>query len=142
MSKNIILKPIGIILTPFKKRTDLNIPPYKPEAPYYDPHITGIARVFEEYKDGLINVNPGSYAMLLFHFDRSEGYELINKSPRFENPVGVFSTRSPRRPNGIGVSIVKFLSIHNCNLTFRGVDMLDGSPLLDIKPYNGKVFPD
>lgn len=135
MTKEIIIKPIGRIETPFKTREDLNIPPYKSEAPYRDPRITGIINIFDEYLEGISDIEPGSLAMLIFHFDRSEGYNLTTNSPRFDEPVGVFSTRSPYRPNGIGVSIVRFISIDGSKITFNGVDMLDGTPLLDIKPY-------
>lgn len=138
MTKEIVMKPIGVIETPFKTREDLNIPPFKPEAPCHDSSITGVVHVFEEYCEGLANIEPGSYAMLIFYFHRSEGYKMTTKSPRFEEPVGVFSTRSPHRPNGIGVSIVQIIDVDGCNLKFWGVDMLDGTPLLDIKPYNKK----
>lgn len=135
MTKEIIMKPIGVIETPFKTREDLNIPPFKPEAPCHDPGVTGIVHIFEEYCEGAANIEPGSYAMLVFHFHRSEGYKMITESPRCDGPVGVFSTRSPHRPNGIGVSIVQIISVDGCDLKFWGVDMLDGTPLLDIKPY-------
>lgn len=77
--------------------------------------------------------------MLIFHFNKSEGYKLVTDSPSFEQPVGVFSTRSPNRPNGIGVTIVNLISISGSKLVFQGVDMLDGTPLLDIKPYGNKA---
>ena len=135
MSKEIILKPIGFIESPFKTREDLCIPPYDPKAPCHDPNVKGIVHIFEEFSDGLLGITPGSSAMLMFFFHRSKGYNLISKSPRFKEPTGVFSTRSPRRPNGIGISVVTFTAVEGCQLTFHGVDMLDGSPLLDIKPY-------
>lgn len=139
MNKDIIIKPIGIIETPFKTREDLNIPPYKAEAPYNDPNVLGIAHVYKEYCEGIRDIKAASSAMLIFHFNQSYGYTLITKSPSFQEPVGVFSTRSPNRPNGIGVTIVKLISIENCKITFQGVDMLDGTPLLDIKPYKDKT---
>ncbi|MEW9122397.1 MAG: tRNA (N6-threonylcarbamoyladenosine(37)-N6)-methyltransferase TrmO [Thermotaleaceae bacterium] len=140
MNEEIIIRPIGRIETQFKTREELNIPPYKAEAPYNDPNITGIVHVFEEYIDGIKDIEPGSSAMLIFHFNKSDGYKLITESPNFEKPVGVFSTRSPNRPNGIGVSVVKFISIEGSKLTFQGVDMLDGTPLLDIKPFGNKII--
>lgn len=142
MKEEIIIRPIGKIETPFKTREDLNIPPYKPEAPYHDPKVTGTVHIYEEYLEGIANIEPGSYAMLVFYFDKSDGYKLTTKSHRSNKTVGVFSTRSPYRPNGIGISIVQFINIDGCNLTFRGVDMLDGTPLLDIKPYDGEKLID
>lgn len=139
MDKEIIIKPIGRIETQFKTREDLKIPPYKAEAPYNDPNITGVVHVFEEYREGIRDIKPGSSVMLIFHFNKSEGYKLVTDSPSFEQPVGVFSTRSPNRPNGIGVTIVNLISISGSKLVFQGVDMLDGTPLLDIKPYGNKA---
>lgn len=139
MTDVISMKLIGRIETPFKTREDLKVPPFDPRAPYHDPDIIGTVRLFEEYAQGAADIKPGAYAMLIFYFDRSQGYNLTTRSPRYEEPVGVFSTRSPNRPNGIGLSIVQFLSIDGCILTFRGVDMLDGTPLLDIKPYSGEI---
>lgn len=138
MEEEIIIKAIGIIETPFKSSKDLKIPPYRAEAPYNDPNITGVIHIFEEYGEGIKDIKAGSSAMVIFHFNRSEGYKLVNDSPSFEEPVGVFSTRSPNRPNGIGVTIVNLISISGSKITFQGVDMLDGTPLLDIKPYGNK----
>lgn len=140
MNDQITIKPIGIIETPFKTRKDLNIAPYKPEAPYNDPNTTGTVHIFEDYIEGIADIKPGSYAMLIFHFNQSKDYKLTTESPRFNKPVGVFSTRSPNRPNGIGVSVVQFISIEGSKLVFQGVDMLDGTPLLDIKPYKHKTL--
>jgi tRNA-Thr(GGU) m(6)t(6)A37 methyltransferase TsaA len=142
MKLEIVLSPIGYIETPFKERHALNIPPFKPEAPYHNPNIHGILHVNEEYREGIADIEPGSYGMVIFYFNKSEGYKLSTHSAYANKKVGVFSTRSPNRPNGIGVSIVKFLSVKECEIEFLGVDMLDGTPLLDIKPYTGENLPD
>ena len=139
MSDKIIIKPIGRIETQYKTREDLKIPPYREEAPYNDPKITGRVHIYKEYREGIKDIKAGSSAMLIFHFNQSEGYKVISDSPSFKKPVGVFSTRSPNRPNGIGVSIVKIISLSESGFVFQGVDMLDGSPLLDIKPYGNKL---
>lgn len=139
MDEEIIIKPIGRIETQYKSREDLKIPPYKEEAPYNDPNITGTVHIYEEYHQGIKDIEAGSSAILIFHFNQSKGYKIITDSPSFEKPRGVFSTRSPNRPNGIGVSIVKIISVSNSGFVFQGVDMLDGSPLLDIKPYGNKA---
>lgn len=135
MTKEIIVKPIGRILTPFKSRDDLKIPPFKPESPYNDPGVTGVAEVYEEYCEGIADIEPNSKAMLIFHFDKSTDYKLTVEAAHFDKPRGVFSTRSPNRPNGIGVTIVDIISVDKCRIVFSGVDMLDNTPLLDIKPY-------
>lgn len=72
--------------------------------------------------------------ILLFYFHKSEGYNLTTLSRKSNKIMGVFSTRSPNRPNGIGMSIVRFIKKENNRLIFEGVDMLDGTPVLDIKP--------
>ncbi len=135
------IKPIGYIETPYKNRTELSVPPFKPESPYRNPEVHGTLHIFNEYGDGLKGVEPGSYGMIIFHFNQSKGYELITRSARLETETGVFSTRSPNRPNGIGVTVVKYLSINGCDIEFSGVDMLDGTPILDIKPYSGEQLP-
>ena len=135
------MKPIGYIETPFKDRRDLNIPPFKPEAPYHDPNVHGVLHVYDEYCEGLSDIKPDSYGIVFFYFDKSEGYTLTTHSAYANKKVGVFSTRSPYRPNKIGMSIVRFLSVNRCKIEFRGVDMLDGTPLLDIKPYSGGNLP-
>lgn len=139
---DILIKPIGYIETPFKNRTELNIPPFNREAPYHKAEVHGILHVHEEFREGLADIKSDSYGMVLFYFDKSQGYELTTHSAHLNKKVGVFSTRSPNRPNGIGVSIVKFLFVNGCDIEFQGVDMLDGTPLLDIKPYTGESLPD
>ncbi len=138
MSQDIIFKPIGIIKTPFKTPDDLKVPPFRPESPYNNMEITGVIEVFEEYCEGIANIEPGTQGLVLFYLDKSPGYKLTTISHRTNKEVGVFSTRSPHRPNGIGVTIVNFISVEKCKIKFQGVDMLDDSPLLDIKPYRSK----
>lgn len=133
---DIHMQPIGWIHTPFKARTDLALPPCHPEAPYHDPEVTGKIIMEPEFCAGIKDITPGSFGLLLFYFDRSKDYKLITRSHgQNRDNVGVFSTRSPHRPNGIGVTVVKFLRVDGCEIEFQGVDMLDQTPLLDIKPY-------
>ncbi|NLN98340.1 MAG: SAM-dependent methyltransferase [Eubacteriaceae bacterium] len=133
-SKEIMVKPIGYIETDYKTVEDLNIPPFKEESPYHNADITGTIHMHDEYVAGIKDIQPGSSAMLVFYFNQSEDYQLVAPSPISEKPIGVFSTRSPHRPNGIGVTIVHIIQIFDNKITFQGVDMLDGTPLLDIKP--------
>ncbi len=141
MMEEMILKPIGRIETPFQTPGDLRVPPYHPQSPYRNPNVKGTVHIFEEFREGIAGIQPGSRALLIFHFNQSKGYRLTTSSPRFEGEVGVFSTRSPHRPNYIGVTVVRFLEVDGCRLTFRGVDMLNGTPLLDIKPYSDETVP-
>ncbi|HHT21339.1 MAG TPA: tRNA (N6-threonylcarbamoyladenosine(37)-N6)-methyltransferase TrmO [Tissierellia bacterium] len=139
---DIIMRPIGLIRSPFKHREELRLPPCHPDAPYHDPKVTATIELEPEFCDGIKDIEPGSYGLLVFYFDQSSGYQMITRSHgQDRDHVGVFSTRSPHRPNGIGTTIVKFVAIEGCRLTFQGVDMLDGTPLLDIKPHSGeKIF--
>ncbi len=132
----IVMKPIGWIETPFRTREEIPFPPFHPDSPYRNPNVTGTVHILEEFREGIADIQPGSCALLIFYFHQSKGYRLTTHSPRREGEVGVFSTRSPNRPNNIGVTVVRFLEVDGCKLTFRGVDMLNGTPLLDIKPYS------
>lgn len=133
-SKAIMVKPIGYIETDYKTLEDLNIPPFKKESPYHNADITGTIHIYDDYVPGIKDIQPGSSVMLIFYFNQSEDYQLVAPSPISENPIGVFSTRSPHRPNGIGVTTVHIIHTSDNKMIFQGVDMLDGTPLLDIKP--------
>jgi len=126
------LKPIGIIHTPFKKREGMPIQPAAAAG------VKATVEVLEEYRDGLQDLDGFSHVILLFHLHRSEGFNL--QVVPFLDTVkrGLFATRAPRRPNPIGLSIVQLDRIENGVLHVRNVDMLDGTPLLDIKPWVGE----
>jgi len=127
--KMIELKPIGIIHSPFK---DLNGMPIQPAAAA---GVKGIVEVFEAYRAGLKDLEGFSHIILLYHFHRSQGFNL-NVVPFMDSePRGLFSTRAPKRPNPIGLSVVRLDKIEGGMLYIQNVDILDGTPLLDIKPY-------
>jgi len=128
------VKPIGIIHSPFKT---------KEEAPHQSIASNSIGRIeiFEEYEEGLEGIEGFSHIILIFRFHKSEGYSLKVKTPHDENVKGVFATRSPRRPNQLGLSIVRLL-IREKNILFvEGIDVIDGTPLIDIKPYVPSLEP-
>jgi tRNA-Thr(GGU) m(6)t(6)A37 methyltransferase TsaA len=97
--------------------------------------VKGTVEVFEEFQDGLQDLDGFSHVVLLYLFHRSEGYNLKVVPFMDTNPRGLFATRAPKRPNPIGLSVVRLDKIENGVLHIRNVDMLDGTPLLDIKPY-------
>ena len=132
---NIIVKPIGFIVSPFKKVED--IPPQS----IYAKEQTAVIELKEEYKEGLKDLDKFSHIVVQFYFHQSKGYDLHTLTPWSDEKKGVFSTRSPRRPNPIGITIVKLKSIDGCRLEIQGVDMLDKTPVLDIKPYVSKLNP-
>ena len=104
-------------------------------------HVTeGAIELLREFEPGLQDIEGFSHLFVLWEFDRAEGFDLIAHPPSDEKrPHGVFATRSPRRPNPIGLTVVELLGRDGASLRVRGLDMLDGTPVLDIKPYLSSV---
>jgi len=127
------LKPIGVIHSPFKKKEDIKNEKYaNPKG--FDP-IEGELEIFKEYEAGLKDIEGFSHLIILFSFHLSEGYKLHTK-PLLENTLrGVFSTRSSNRPNPIGLTVVNIIERKGNILRAKGIDMIEGTPILDIKPY-------
>jgi tRNA-Thr(GGU) m(6)t(6)A37 methyltransferase TsaA len=126
-------RPIGVVHSPFKTKEDIQ--PEKYAYPKGFDHIQGELEIFEEFKDGLKDVEGFSHLIVLFTFHRSEGYKLQTK-PLLDNTLrGIFAIRSPNRPNPIGLTIVKNLGVKGNRVSAAGIDMLEGTPILDIKPY-------
>ena len=122
-------KPIGIIHSPFKE------PKGAPIQPAGGKGIDGTVEVFPEYAEGLEDVEGFSHIVLIYHFHLSKKSSLKVK-PYLDNEVhGVFATRAPRRPNAIGISTVRLLRVEGNILYIQDVDIVDQTPLLDIKPY-------
>lgn len=120
---------IGTIHTPFVQREGMPIQP--PGAG----GVKGTIDILPQYHEGLKDLDGFSHIILLYFFHRSEGYNLQPIPFMDTQPRGLFSTRAPRRPNPIGLSVVELESIENGTLHVKNVDMLDETPLLDIKPY-------
>jgi len=122
-------EPIGVIHTPFQQPTGM------PRNPFAGRGVRGTVEVDPAYAAGLKDLDGFSHLVLLFHFHRSDGYELEVIPRRDGRRPGLFATRSPRRPNGIGLSVVRLDRVEGNALHVLDVDMVDGTPLLDIKPY-------
>ncbi|MBU2540895.1 MAG: tRNA (N6-threonylcarbamoyladenosine(37)-N6)-methyltransferase TrmO [Candidatus Omnitrophica bacterium] len=129
MKKSITIKPIGMINTPYKESKGI------PIQGKFKRGVSGTARIFPEYKAGLKDIEGFSHVILIYHFNRSKEEKLTGKPFLEDTEHGIFAIRSPHRPNHIGFSIVKLESVKDCIITFSEVDILDGTPLLDIKPY-------
>jgi tRNA (adenine37-N6)-methyltransferase len=99
----------------------------------------GVLEILPEFELGLTDIEGFSHLFILWAFDRSEGFELMGSPPFDERPHGVFATRSPRRPNPIALTVVELQRRDGPRLHVRGVDMLDGTPILDIKPYMSSI---
>ena len=123
------IQPIGIIHTPF---TDLEGMPIQPAGAA---GMAGTVELFEVYRDGIKDLDGFSHIILLYYFHRSRGFSLHVIPFMDSEPRGLFATRAPKRPNPIGLSVVRLDKIENGILYIRNVDILDGTPLLDIKPY-------
>lgn len=129
MKKSITVRPIGIINTPYKE------PKGMPIQGKFKGGVSGTAKVFPEYKAGLKDIEGFSHVILIYYFNRSKEEKLICRPFLEDTEHGIFAIRSPYRPNHIGFSIVKLKSVKGSIITFTEVDILDGTPLLDIKPY-------
>ncbi len=134
----IIFSPVGIIHTPFDGKEKI------PHQGRFGENNDGWVEIFPEFAEGLNGLESFSHIYLLFHFHLSADYSLTQITPRHHQTKGVFAIRSPRRPNGIGMTIVKLKKIEDNKIFFAGADMIDGTPLLDIKPYNTDIdsYPD
>ena len=121
--------PIGIIHSPFTELSGMPIQPAGAAG------VEGTVEVFPEYNDGLKDLEGFSHIIMLYHFHRSKGFKLHVVPFMDSTPRGVFATRAPKRPNPIGLSVIKLQKIQDNILYVENVDILDGTPLLDIKPY-------
>ncbi len=125
----IMYKPIGVVHSSFKEPEGTPIQPAGAKA------INGTVEIFPEYAEGLKDVEGFSHIILIYHFHLSRRAPLKVK-PYMDNEMrGVFATRSPSRPNPIGISVVQLIKIENNILHIQDVDIVDGTPLLDIKPH-------
>ena len=126
-------RPIGFVSSPYNETTEI------PKGLHTRHEAEGILSVLPEFEIGLTDIEGFSHLFVLWQFDRSQDFDLIGKPPFEDKPHGVFATRSPRRPNPIGLTVVALLRREKERLHVRGVDMLNGTPILDIKPYLSSV---
>jgi tRNA-Thr(GGU) m(6)t(6)A37 methyltransferase TsaA len=126
-------QPIGYVTSPYKNTSEI------PKGLGAKHEANGVLNILPEFEPGLTDIEGFSHLIILWEFDRSQGFELLGTPPSDNRPHGVFATRSPRRPNPIGMTIVELLRREGANLHVRGVDMLDGTPILDIKPYLSSI---
>jgi len=126
---DIVYHPIGILHTPFHDLRDMPIQPTGTAS------APGTAEIFPEYADGLKDLDGFSHVILLFHLHQVREAKLRVVPFLDSEPRGVFATRTPSRPNPIGLSIVRLLRVDGCTLHLGNLDTLDGTPLLDLKPY-------
>jgi tRNA-Thr(GGU) m(6)t(6)A37 methyltransferase TsaA len=125
----ITYRPIGVIHSPFKDIAGMPIQPTGAA------NIRGLLEIFPPFVAGLKDLEGFSHIILLYHFHQAEGAKLVVRPFMDSRPHGVFATRAPKRPNPIGLSVVRLLRIEQNIVHIENVDIIDGTPLLDIKPY-------
>ncbi len=133
VGKEIKFRPIGLVHSPFKAREDID--PLRNVRRSGFGKVKGELEIFKPYADGLKDIDGFSHLIVIFAFHQSQKGKLLVKPPLETRLRGVFSTRSPHRPNPIGLTIVRLLSRRKNILKVSGLDMLDRTPILDIKPY-------
>ncbi|NPD48058.1 MULTISPECIES: tRNA (N6-threonylcarbamoyladenosine(37)-N6)-methyltransferase TrmO [unclassified Lentimicrobium] len=122
-------KSIGVINTPHQTKEGMPIQASAAQG------IKGMITVDKEFMKGLQDLDGFSHIYLIYDFHKSKDYSLLTKPFLDDKEHGIFSTRAPKRPNSIGLSVVKLLSVKGNILEIENIDVLDGTPLLDIKPY-------
>jgi len=122
------LKPIGVIHSPYKEKKDAPRQGRTKEEQF-------IIEIYPEYEAGLKDIEDASHLIVLYWFDKGDRNTLLTKTPSADAVHGVFATRSPNRPNPIAFDIVDLAARQENKLIVRGMDALDNSPLVDIKPY-------
>jgi tRNA-Thr(GGU) m(6)t(6)A37 methyltransferase TsaA len=130
------MQPIGYVKSPYKNAREV------PRGLGTQHSAEGVLEIKPEFELGLTDIEGFSHLFVIWAFDRSEGFELVGMPPSDNRPHGVFATRSPKRPNPIGLTVVELLRREGPRLHVRGIDMLDRTPILDIKPYLSNVSPE
>jgi len=130
------MKPIGTVRSPHAHKAQI------PTGMGARHEAEGVLEIRPELEAGLTDLEGFSHLYVIWVFDRAEGYDLMTTTPLDPHPHGVFATRSPRRPNPIALTVVRLLRRDGNLLHVRGLDMLDGTPILDLKPYLSSVPAD
>lgn len=127
--EEITLRPVGVIRSPFRSTEDA------PIQPAFAGGAQGTVEVFDEFAGGLEGLDGFSHVILIYHFHLSRGFSLRVRPYLDEKVRGVFATRAPRRPNPVGLSVVRLAGVDGGTLRVVDIDVVDGTPLLDIKPH-------
>ena len=127
------MQPIGYVRSAYRDAREI------PKGLGAKHEAEGTLEILPEFELGLLDIEGFSHLYVIWAFDRSAGCNLVVTPPSDDRPHGVFATRSPRRPNPIGLTVVQLMSREGPAIRVRGIDMLDGTPILDIKPYLSNV---
>ena len=132
----ITLRPIGTVRSPYTDTASI------PKGAGAQHHAEAVLEIRPDLEAGLQDIEGFSHLYVIWIFDRAEGSDLIAHPPSDNRPHGVFATRSPQRPNPLGLTVVELLGRDGPRLHVRGIDMLDGTPIVDVKPYLSSVPAD
>jgi tRNA-Thr(GGU) m(6)t(6)A37 methyltransferase TsaA len=128
-SMKIEYHPIGVFHSPLTPETGA------PRQGILEPENKGVIEIFDEYADCLRSLDEYDYIIVLYHLDKSTGWHANVTPPRSKRSYGLFATRSPNRPNPIGLGVIKLDRVEETNLHVSGIDAFEGTPVLDIKPW-------
>jgi tRNA-Thr(GGU) m(6)t(6)A37 methyltransferase TsaA len=127
------MNPVGTVRSPYRETSQI------PKGPDARHDADGVLEIEPQFEAGLTDIEGFSHLFVIWVFHRVDGFDLMSTPPTDDRPHGVFASRSPRRPNPVGLTVVELLQRDGPRLHVRGVDMLDGTPILDIKPYLSSV---
>lgn len=127
------MRPIGFVQSPYAESGQV------PKGCGARHEAEGSIQILPEYEQGLTDIEGFSHLFVLWVFDRAEGFDLLSQPPTDTRPHGIFATRSPRRPNPLGLTVVELVRREGSQLHVKGLDMLHGTPILDIKPYLSSI---
>ena len=127
------MRPVGFVRSPYRDASQV------PKGPGAKHEMEGVLEIDPDLEEGLTDIEGFSHLFVIWVFDRSGNVELMGTPPTDDRPHGVFATRAPFRPNPVGLTVVRLLRRDGNRLHVRGVDMLDGTPILDVKPYLSSV---
>ncbi len=128
-----VMRPVGFVRSPYRETAQV------PKGCGARHEAEGTIEIEPEFEEGLLDIEGFSHLYVIWVFHESEGYALVGTPPTDTRPHGVFATRSPYRPNPLGLTVVRLLGREGRRLRVRGLDMLDGTPVLDIKPFIPRV---
>ena len=130
------MRAIGFVRSPYSETSQI------PKGCGAKHDVEGVLEILPEFEQGLTDIEGFSHLFVIWVFHQAGGYALMGKPPTDDRPHGVFATRSPYRPSPIGLTVVELIRREGSRLHVRGVDMLEGTPILDIKPYLSSVPPE
>lgn len=134
--REFVLRPVGFVRSPFREVSQI------PRGPGAEHRAEGRLEILQEFEAGLQDIEGFSHLFVIWVFHLSEGYQLVSIPPTDDRAHGIFATRAPHRPCPLGLSVVELLGREGRSLLVRGVDMIEGTPILDIKPYLSSIPAD